>query len=213
MPYKLIISKDDRVLKEHLLPAGQTLVGRRPHNDLVLEDPTVSGKHAIIRVQDDEVEIEDLGSTNGTYVNGDPIARQELQLGDRMVIGPYRISLQLQIQDAWANAGSAPSVMPTYFQETSRGVLGQQQTAFIEITAGPNAGRHLPLTKVVTTIGTPGVGVISLTHRLDGFLLAKVEGEDPVTLNGQPIEGSVKLKDGDKIQMASIGMVFRLEQA
>lgn len=217
MAYKLIIMKNDRVVREHVLHAAQTPIGRRQHNTVILDDATVSGKHAIIRVSDAQIDIEDLGSTNGTYLNGDALTanqRQDLQLGDRLVIGPYRITVQLEMDDAWADAHLTPTVAKHDFEETYRaGLAKQTRAAVLEIISGVNAGRTLPLTKVVTTIGTPGVGILSLTHRLNAFVLNKVEGDHDITINDETISSEgAKLQDGDRIRMASIEMVFRLLQ-
>lgn len=211
MAYKLIISKDNQILREHLLRA-ETKIGRRHHNDLVLEDATVSGKHAVLRMPAQKVEIEDLGSTNGTYVNGDllePHTLRQLRLGDAIVIGPYRITLQAQITDAHQDTGSEPSI----FANTVPSML-DYRSASIEFTAGSGSsvGRKLPLTKVVTTIGTPGMGVISLTRKLNLYILKQLEGEHPATVNGSPVtEAGVKLTHGDRVRLASIEFLFHID--
>ena len=61
------------VLKECLT------IGRRPYNDIALDDLTVSGEHALVRVRNGEVVVHDLGSRNGTLVNGMPAAADEPQ--------------------------------------------------------------------------------------------------------------------------------------
>lgn len=213
MGYKLIIMKDDRVLKEHTFDTPETLIGRRPHNSVILEDQTVSGKHALIRLLGDTVEIEDQGSTNGTYVNGNPITRQELQLGDRIIIGPYRITLQLQLHNTWSGSGASANASGrlSSFQDTSLEPSHlQQKETLLEITSGPSKGRYLPLTKVVTTIGTPGVAVVSITHRLNAYVLTKVEdSRGEITLNNQPLGNEpVKLQEGDALNLENVSLVF-----
>ncbi|MDO4705553.1 MAG: FHA domain-containing protein [Comamonadaceae bacterium] len=211
MAYKLIISKDNQILREHLLRA-ETRIGRRHHNDLVLEDATVSGKHAVLRMPAQKVEIEDLGSTNGTYINGDllePHTLRPLQLGDAIVIGPYRISLQAQVASSPQDTGAEPSL----FANTIPCTL-DCRNAFIEFTAGTgaNVGRKLPLTKVVTTIGTPGMGVISLTRKLNLYVLKQLEGANPATINGNPVtETGVKLNHGDRVRLAEIEFLFHID--
>lgn len=217
MAYKLIITKSDRVVREHVLQPGQTSIGRRQHNVIRLDDPTVSGKHALIRVEEDRIDIEDLGSTNGTYLNGDLLDKQqrmELQLGDRLVVGPYRIAVQLNMDDAWSEPGFTPTPVQgrSDFNETARAELTVDgRVAALEITSGVNAGRTLPLTKVVTTVGTPGVGILALTHRINTYVVSKVEGEQPITVNDAAIDpAGTTVRDGDRIAMGGIQMVFRL---
>ena len=70
---KLILSVDGQVLKEHTLGKERTLIGRKPHNDIQIDNLAVSGEHAMIMTILNDSFLEDLGSTNGTLVNGQPI--------------------------------------------------------------------------------------------------------------------------------------------
>ena len=87
----LVISIDGAVIKEVQLTKERTTLGRRPYNDIVIENLAVSGEHAVIILADGKVSIEDLRSTNGTYVNGRAIQRQPLLNGDLLDIGRYKI--------------------------------------------------------------------------------------------------------------------------
>ncbi|HAU58272.1 MAG TPA: FHA domain-containing protein, partial [Comamonadaceae bacterium] len=79
---KMIVSIDGVVIKEVQLTKERTMLGRRPYNDIVIDNLAVSGEHAVMHMTEHEVEVEDLGSTNGTYVNGKAIKRQVLRNGD-----------------------------------------------------------------------------------------------------------------------------------
>lgn len=88
---KLILSVDGQVLKEHTLSKERTLIGRKPHNDIPIDNLAVSGEHAaIITILNDSF-IEDLGSTNGTMVNGKPIKKHFLQANDVIEIGKHKL--------------------------------------------------------------------------------------------------------------------------
>jgi hypothetical protein len=88
---KLILSVDGQVLKEHTLSKERTLIGRKPHNDIQIDNLAVSGEHAaIITILNDSF-IEDLGSTNGTMVNGKPIKKHFLQNNDVIEIGKHKL--------------------------------------------------------------------------------------------------------------------------
>src|SRR5580693_9155048 len=70
-----------------IVPDRQIVVGRSSELDMVLVEDMVSRKHARITMQADQIWIEDLGSTNGTFVNGEKIKRAHLKEGDRVLIG------------------------------------------------------------------------------------------------------------------------------
>ena len=88
---KLILSVDGQVLKEYALSKERTLIGRKPHNDIQIDNLAVSGEHAaIITILNDSF-IEDLGSTNGTFINRGrrllPGNRHPLSNGDEIIVG------------------------------------------------------------------------------------------------------------------------------
>src|SRR5512147_607182 len=88
---KLILSMDGLVLKEIPLTKERTTLGRKPHNDIQIDNLAVSGEHAaIITILNDSF-IEDLGSTNGTMVNGKPIKKHFLQNNDVVEIGKHKL--------------------------------------------------------------------------------------------------------------------------
>src|SRR5258708_9096410 len=88
---KLILSVDGQVLKEFALSKERTLIGRKPHNDIQIDNLAVSGEHAaIITILNDSF-IEDLGSTNGTLVNGKPVKKHFLQNNDGVEIGKHKL--------------------------------------------------------------------------------------------------------------------------
>ena len=88
---KLILSVDGQVLKEFTLSKERTLIGRKAHNDIQIDNLAVSGEHAaIITILNDSF-IEDLGSTNGTMVNGKPVKKHFLQNNDVVEIGKHKL--------------------------------------------------------------------------------------------------------------------------
>lgn len=88
---KLILSMDGLVLKEVELVQERTTIGRRPHNDIVIDNLAVSGEHAVLITILNDSFIEDLGSTNGTTVNGQPIKKHFLQPNDTVELGKYKL--------------------------------------------------------------------------------------------------------------------------
>ncbi len=88
---RLVVTLDGVTLREVPLVRERTTIGRRPHNDVVIDNLAVSGEHAVILIEAGGVVLEDLGSTNGTLLNGRPVQRAPLQHRDTIDIGKYRL--------------------------------------------------------------------------------------------------------------------------
>lgn len=217
---KMIVSIDGVVIKEVQLTKDRTTLGRRPYNDIVIDNLAVSGEHAALQMAGHEVYLEDLDSTNGTYVNGKSIKKQLLRNGDAVEIGKYKIKFVSDVASesfdktmmVKAGAGGmAPTpAAPPSVAATPFGVeLGEPRSAAIKVLSGAAAGREVPLTKVVTTIGKPGVAVAAITRRQRGFVVHHVEGAGNPALNGSPIGSEpLALKNGDLIELAGTQMQF-----
>ncbi len=88
---KLILSMDGLVLKEIPLTKERTTIGRKPHNDIQIDNLAVSGEHAVIVTILNDSFLEDLGSTNGTLVNGNTVKKHFLQNSDVVELGKYKL--------------------------------------------------------------------------------------------------------------------------
>ncbi|MFM6992443.1 MAG: FHA domain-containing protein [Rhodoferax sp.] len=216
---KMIVSIDGVVIKEVQLTKERTTLGRRPYNDIVIDNLAVSGEHAVLHMVGSEIQIEDLNSTNGSYVNGKAVKKQALQNGDVVEVGKYKIKyvgdaaeqgfektqMVTPAQAAAMAAAQAPSTQSRSGPESGFGAT----KAAIKVLTGAASGREVPLTKVVTTIGKPGVAVAAITKRSHGFVVHHVEGAGNPSLNGAPIGiDPVPLKNGDLIELAGTQMQF-----
>ncbi|MFZ2387347.1 MAG: FHA domain-containing protein [Polaromonas sp.] len=197
---KMIVSLDGVVMKEVQLTKDRTSLGRRPYNDIVIDNLAVSGEHAVLQLSGHEVYIEDLNSTNGTYVNGKTVKKQLLQNGDVVEIGKYKIQ--------YANeAGQADAARRT--GSAAPAATATPAGAAIKVMSGAAAGREVALVKVVTTIGKPGLAIAAITRRPQGFVVAHVEGASKTTLNGIPVDAEpMALKNGDLLELAGTQMQF-----
>ena len=218
---KMIVSIDGVVIKEVQLTKDRTSLGRRPYNDIVIDNLAVSGEHAVLQMSGNEVYLEDLNSTNGTYVNGKAVKKQLLQNSDMVEIGKYRIKYINEVEGAGFEktmvfkAGVVPPSSPVAPVAAPVAVpvavpAGDASlNAAIKVMSGAAAGREVALVKVVTTIGKPGVAVAAITKRPHGFVVAHVEGVDRPSLNGTPIGTEpVTLKNGDVLELAGPQMQF-----
>ncbi len=221
---KMIVSIDGVVIKEVQLTKDRTTLGRRPYNDIVIDNLAVSGEHAVLQLTGNEVYLEDLNSTNGTYVNGKAVKKQLLQNNDTVEIGKYKIKFINEAPGATFEktmimkpgmvppmpkpaapaAGAAAGAAAPAAAEAAAAI-----NASIKVLSGAAAGREVPLVKVVTTIGKPGVAVAAITKRSHGFVVAHVEGSNKPTLNGSAIGPEpVTLKNGDMLELAGTQMQF-----
>ena len=97
---KLILSMDGLVLKEIPLTKERTTIGRKPHNDIQIDNLAVSGEHAVIVTILNDSFLEDLGSTNGTVVNGNAIKKHFLQNNDVVELGKYKLKFVGEVAPA-----------------------------------------------------------------------------------------------------------------
>ncbi|GAO37031.1 signal peptide protein [Sulfuricella sp. T08] len=88
---KLIITLDGLLLSEFELDKERITIGRKPENDIPIDNLAISGEHAAITIFNNDAFVEDLGSTNGTLVNEQPITKHVLHHGDEIEIGKYRL--------------------------------------------------------------------------------------------------------------------------
>lgn len=91
MAAKLILSMDGLVLKEIPLAKERMTIGRKPHNDIQIDNLAISGEHAALVTILNDSFLEDLNSTNGTLVNGQTIKKHFLQNGDVVELGKYKL--------------------------------------------------------------------------------------------------------------------------
>jgi FHA domain len=231
---RLILTLDGQVLAEYNMNKERYTVGRLPDNDIRIDNPAVSGHHSlIINILNDSF-LEDLNSTNGTYVNGKLIKKHALQHGDVITVGHHQLrfveddddqqdefektmviqpsqrpveKIQSAREQADPNTGSTASrrVLPEGAQVTLK-------KAKLQVLSGAFAGRELELAKALTTLGRPGVQVAAITRRAEGFYIVHVEADRPDNyplVNGTPIGAQARrLVDNDVIQLAGVKMGF-----
>lgn len=209
---KLVVSLDGVVIKEVQITKDKTTLGRRPYNDIVIDNLAVSGEHAVLQMVGNDVFIEDLNSTNGTYINGKAIKKQLLTHNDTVEIGKYKIKYLVDEGGDYEKTmimrpGAAPPAFAPPMPPMAAPPAGQP--AVIKVLNGAAAGREVALTKVVTTVGKPGVQVASITKRPNGYAFSHVEGSNRPSVNGVPLVGdSVPLRNGDVIELAGTQMQF-----
>src|ERR1700733_6859557 len=230
---RLILSLDSQVMAEYNMNKERYTIGRLPDNDIRIDNGAVSGHHSlIINILNDSF-LEDLNSTNGTYVNGKLIKKHALQHGDVITVGHHqlRFAEDDEAQDEFEktmviqpsqrpmekirNLREAPASAPdgsAIESHKAAGSSSQVKKAKLQVLSGAFAGRELELSKALTTLGRPGVQVAAITRRQDWYFIVHVDSEksgDFPLLNGNPIGvQATRLNDNDVIQLAGVKMGF-----
>jgi pSer/pThr/pTyr-binding forkhead associated (FHA) protein len=236
---KLILSMDGLVLKEINLSKERMTIGRKASNDVQIDNLAISGEHAAVVTILNDSFLEDLNSTNGTLVNGQPAKKHFLKNGDVIELGKYKLKYVAEhVQQVEANDFEKTMVMrpgmskPTAQEESAPESAGKSHAetsvnravsqpsapapvaaiGVVQLLNGANAGRELELTKTLTTLGKPGVQVAVIAKRPQGYFITHVEGAQFPVINGQTIDAQAKqLKDHDVIEIAGIKMEFFLK--
>ena len=227
---KLILSMDGLVLKEIPLDRERMTIGRKPSNDIQIDNLAISGEHAAIVTILNDSFLEDLNSTNGTLVNGQPIKKHFLKNGDVVELGKYKLKyiteqapsneaadfektmvLRPSALGAAAGAPGSTAQPPAAVPPVAGAPVSVPQAA-VQVLNGGNAGRELELTKTLTTLGRPGVQVAVIARRPHGYFITHVEGAQYPVINGRAIDAQAHpLKDHDVIELAGIKMEFFLK--
>ena len=230
---KLILSMDGLVLKEIELNKERLTIGRKPHNDIQIDNLAISGEHAVVVTILQDSFLEDLNSTNGTLVNGQAIKKHFLRNNDIVELGKYKLkymadntgnsvmpdteqTAMIRSDIVKAAASGELSLMPAESQTRSHiGTTSRTSAlpvAAIQLLNGPNAGKLLKLEKTLTTLGKPGLQVAVIARRPHGYFLTHVEGESYPSLNGKTIDAQAHpLGDQDVIEIAGTKMAFVLQ--
>ncbi|MEW5887308.1 MAG: FHA domain-containing protein [Pseudomonadota bacterium] len=202
----LSISLDGAAPQVLRLEQPRTTLGRRPYNDIVVDSLAVSGEHAVFVLHPDGVELIDLHSTNGTYVNGHAIDSVRLLPEDLIEIG--RCQMRLGFEDLAAapepgsEAAAAAALAPA-----------PALRARLRVLSGPATGKEMALEKPTTTLGKPGLAVAAISRLADsGFAIHWIDGA-PAVLNGHTLSQrqAKALAHHDRLRIAGIEMEFLLD--
>jgi hypothetical protein len=227
---RLVLSLDGQVMAEYNMNKERYTIGRLPDNDIRIDNAAVSGHHSlIINILNDSF-LEDLNSTNGTYVNGKLIKKHALQHGDVITVGHHQLRFveDDEQQDEFEKTMVIqPSARPVEkLRAAVADAAGPSATgrsralaegaalkkAKLQVLSGAFAGREVELSKALTTLGRPGVQVAAITRRSEAYYIVHVDSgkeNDFPLLNGTPIGAqATKLNDNDVIQLAGVKMGF-----
>ena len=235
---KLLVKAHGAVIKEVPLDKTRLTIGRKPDNDIVLDDQSASGHHArIVQIQS-VFFIEDAGSSNGTYTNGKKTDRKQLVNGDQVTIGQHSLVYQ---DDSAAPAAPAPKqsfdaektvvMTPELQRELLKAQGGKAAAAaatklvtILKVVTGSTDQKEYKISGPVVIIGSQDNAVVKLTgwfapkraallnRQGGGYAVTMSEEGKKVLVNGSAITGSMALKEGDLIEVAGVTLQYSTKE-
>lgn len=228
---KLVVILNGAMVDNYFIDKGRVTIGRRAGNDIHLDDPGVSKEHAVIQTVGNDHIFEDLGSTNGSTLNGVRITKHILQNGDVIELGAYQLKyanikanpemdydrtmmihtadreIGAVPQSAGGDASSLVSVSTARSSLRASFPLGE-----VRGIKGEFAGQKIELERPLKTFGTAGEQVAVIMRRPLGYYIAHVEGNKTARVNGQAIGNEpCALQEGDVIEVGQEKLEFFLK--
>ncbi len=218
---RLVVTLDGALVREHPLEEETVSIGRRHGNDIQLNDMTVSGRHALVSKLSGEYFVEDLGSTNGTLVNGSPVGRTLLRHGDVIQTGAYQLTF---LEDR------ATDYEPTMFIQAEMAATRLLPRApdapplpaglplgALRVRNGAGGTTVWELRRPLSTLGYNGLLMAVIARGPEGYTIAAARSRrsrrasDVARLNGRVLGGgAVGLRPGDRIEVCGFAMEFVL---
>lgn len=221
MNSKLILTLDGEIINEYPLNTDHLSIGRKHGNDIQLNDLTVSGRHAMVTASlPGQVIVEDLGSTNGTLVNGNHIKKSSLKHGDIIQTGHHQFTFLCEGGAKYeptmfikAELDETQIVLPEW--ESREESIKGQPLAGLRTLNGPLARTVMELRKPFSTVGFQGHKLALISRGLSSYSISPVHGSkhrrgsDNPLLNGEPLgPAPVDLKPNDVINIAGFEVEF-----
>jgi len=223
--FKLILSNDAAPPKEYQLTRPEIIIGRDPAADLQIPSAAVSRRHARLILEKNGYILEDLGSSNGTFLNGKRLVeRCSLNSGDQIRLGQaVTITYLAPIIADPVETRVQPTAVETApgLMQTVVGIepAARQQTAppQLTVTIAGGSSKTYHLTRPVITVGRVEENdiaipsqIVSRHHarleRTNGSykLIIAAEAKNPILFEGRPLEGPRELHDGDILRIGSL---------
>ncbi len=229
---KVIIKFKESVQNEILLEKEIVTIGRNPSNDICIDNLAVSSFHAKIIKEGNQFIIEDLKSTNGTFLNKKRITKASLQDNDTIIIGKH--SLLFMLPEAEDTERTLEMKKPRMDRtmvldtkahkemlEAARAARSSgEQIGGFTVIDGPTDKPEYELTDKLTTIGkipTAGIrlkGIFApkvaayVNRTAEGYFVSPSSSGKKPTVNGKQIEGKSELKDGDILEIGKVRLQF-----
>lgn len=216
---KLILTLDGAVIREYPIEKDSLSIGRKHGNDIQLNDLTVSGRHALIISMGEHIYVDDLGSTNGTLMNGARVTKTLIKHGDVIQVGNYQFTFYNDTETEYEPTMFIQAeIEETQLINTENkvdSIIKGEPLAGVKIINGPLANKTLELRRPFNTVGFNGIKMAMISRATDHYTISALKSHklrrtgDAPTLNGKVIsKKSIRLKEADIIELAGTKMEF-----
>lgn len=219
MTAKLILTLDGAILKEYPINQESISIGRAHGNDIQINDKTISGRHALINTIGGETFAEDLGSTNGTLVDGKQISKILLMHGDIIQTGTHQLTFfseeKAEYEPTMFIKAELSETQVIQTDVPPENIIKGTPLAGAKLLNGPSANTIMEMRKPFNTIGYKGISMAIIARGISGYTISSIKSikskraSDIPLVNGEPI-GSVaqRLNEHDIIEIATFQMEF-----
>jgi pSer/pThr/pTyr-binding forkhead associated (FHA) protein len=231
---KVLLKYKEAAVKEYALDKEQTTVGRKPDNDIVIDNQAVSGHHAVIKAEGDTFIIEDLGSLNGTFLNSQKVSKSELFNNDIVLVGVHTLEVTSDKnreggQKTATVRGRSMSETMVIAPEDQKKIIAAADKTIPEplggflVLEGSSEQKDYVLKDRVSAIGKEDGSAIRLkgffapkvaamvNRRKEGYFITPSGGKD-LKVNGKGIDHRYDLKDGDVVDVGGLKLQFYIKE-
>jgi pSer/pThr/pTyr-binding forkhead associated (FHA) protein len=212
---RLTIQREGAVLHSVTLDKDVITIGRDAKAEIQLDDASVSRRHATLTKINSRFFVEDLGSTNGTFLNRKKISMHILKNGDQVMIGHFTLRFETDVSEDDEEGEElektvifAPSKLAQQLAPPRKTAAPAvvPKTAALRFKGGRYDGQTKKIEGSLYTLGQPGGDVAVIARRPQGFFLLHIGGNTFPRINGVQITSTrgVKLEEGDQIEVGSI---------
>jgi hypothetical protein len=216
---KLIMTLDGAILREYHIDKDSISIGRKHGNDIQLNDLTVSGRHSLITVMGNNTYVDDLGSTNGTLLNGARVAKSLIKHGDLIQVGNYQFTYFEDDQEEYEpTMFLRAEIEDTQIMQTNPPKASDakgEPLAAVKIMNGPLKGKVLELRKPFNTLGFNGIKMAMIARTINGYTISTIHSNklrrsnDYPTINGKMLAAETQsLHSNDVLELAGTQMQF-----
>lgn len=219
MAAKLILTLDGAIIREYPISKDSISIGRKHGNDIQINDKTISGRHAMIVVNGGEIFVEDLGSTNGTLVNGSHVSKILLMHGDIIQVGTHQLTYfneeKAEYEPTMFIKAEIADTQVIPMQAEGQSAVKGVALGGAKMLNGPSANTVLEMRKPFNTIGFKGMTMAMISRNPHGYSIARLKNmkskraSDIPMLNGKQLGSTPEtLKEHDIIEIAGFQMEF-----